>query len=223
MDVGHQVMGERAGTRSGAWAGLRQLPSLWRVFLFTELAWLIISVVVLRFALASVAIVGVLVGVTVMLGASGQFLIAAIKASLPLGRRLAGDVLAAAVAPLLTLLLASLRGQLDLTTDVLAFLVAVMAVALAGGLIPAMLEAVGGSLLISFYFIPPGHTVAMARANNAAVLGVFVAVALAVSLVARDAGRRTGQAARAAAECELLAAAAASVLRGPEALTAVLD
>src|SRR6266700_3003239 len=223
MDVGHQVMGERAGTRSGAWAGLRQLPSLWRVFLFTELAWLIISVVVLRFALASVAIVGVLVGVTVMLGASGQFLIAAIKASLPLGRRLAGYVLAAAVAPLLTLLLASLRGQLDLTTDVLAFLVAVMAVALAGGLIPAMLEAVGGSLLISFYFIPPGHTVAMARANNAAVLGVFVAVALAVSLVARDAGRRTRQAARAAAECELLATAAASVLRGPEALTAVLD
>jgi len=72
MDVGHQVMGERAGTRSGAWAGLRQLPSLWRVFLFTELAWLIISVVVLRFALASVAIVGVLVGVTVMLGASGS-------------------------------------------------------------------------------------------------------------------------------------------------------
>src|SRR5216683_1213954 len=223
MDVGHQVMGERAGTRSGAWAGLRQLPSLWRVFLFTELAWLIISVVVLRFALASVAIVGVLVGVTVMLGASGQFLIAAIKASLPLGRRLAGYVLAAAVAPLLTLLLASLRGQLDLTTDVLAFLVAVMAVALAGGLIPGMLEAVGGSLLISFYFIPPGHTVAMARANNAAVLGVFVAVALAVSLVARDAGRRTRQAARAAAECELLATAAASVLRGPEALTAVLD
>ena len=223
MDVGHQVMGERAGTRSGAWAGLRQLPGLCRVFLFSELAWLIISVVVLRFALASVAIVGVLVGVTVMLGASGQFLIAAIKASLPLGRRLAGYVLAAAVAPLLTLLLASLRGQLDLTTDVLAFLVAVMAVALAGGLIPGMLEAVGGSLLISFYFIPPGHTVAMARANNAAVLGVFVAVALAVSLVARDAGRRTRQAARAAAECELLATAAASVLRGPEALTAVLD
>jgi two-component system, OmpR family, sensor histidine kinase KdpD len=179
-------------------------------------------VVVLRFALASVAIVGVLVAVTVMLGASKQFLIAATKASLPLGRGLAGYVLAAAVAPLLTLVLASLRSQLDLTTDVLAFLVAVMAVALAGGPIPAVLEAVGGSLLISFYFIPPGHTVAMARANNAMVLGVFVAVALAVSLLARDAGRRTRQA-RATAECELLATAAASVLRGPHALTAVLD
>ena len=223
MDVGHEVMGERASRRSGAWTGLRQLPGLWRVFLFTELAWLIISVVVLRCALASVAIVGVLAGVAVLLGASGRFLIAAIKASLPLGRVLAGYVLAAAAAPLLTLVLASLRGQLDLTTDVLAFLVAVIAVALAGGLIPAVLEAVGGSLLISFYFIPPGHTVTMAEANHAAVLGVFVAVALAVSLLARDAGRRTRQAARAAAECELLATAAVSVLRGPEALTAVLD
>src|SRR5260370_16518666 len=99
MDVGHEVMGEHPGRRPGAWAGLRQLAGLWRVFLFTELAWLIISVVVLRFALAPVAMVGVLVGVAVLVGASGRFLIAAIKASLPLGRRLAGYVLAAAVAP----------------------------------------------------------------------------------------------------------------------------
>ena len=77
MDVGHEVISERADRRSGAWAGLRQLAGLWRVFLFTELAWLIISVVVLRFAPASVAIMGVLVGVTVMLGASEQFLLMA--------------------------------------------------------------------------------------------------------------------------------------------------
>src|SRR5260370_2016276 len=132
MDVGHEVMSERAGRRSGASARLRQLAGLWQIFLFTELVWLIISVVVLRFALASVAIVGVLVGMTVMLGAPKQFLIAATKASLPLGRGLAGYVLAAAVAPLLTLVLASLRSQLDLTTDVLAFLVAVTAGRLAG-------------------------------------------------------------------------------------------
>src|SRR5260370_12701064 len=184
MDVGHEGMGARAGGGSGAWEGLRPLAGLWRVFLFTELVWLIISVMVLRFALPSVAIVGVLVGVTVLLGASGQFLIAAIKASLALERKLAGYVLAAAAPPLLTLVLASLRGQLDLTTDVLAFLVAVISVALAGGLIRAVLEAVGGSLLISFYFIPPGHTGTIAGANNAAVLGVFITLALARSLLA---------------------------------------
>jgi two-component system sensor histidine kinase KdpD len=132
-------------------------------------------------------------------------MIAATKASLPLGRRLAGYGLAAAAAPLLTLVLSSLRGQLDPTTDVLAFLLAVIAVALSGSLIPAVLEAVGGSLLIIFYFAPPRHPVTIAGANNAAVLGVFVAVALAVGLLARDAARRTRQAARAAAECDLLA------------------
>jgi two-component system sensor histidine kinase KdpD len=223
MDVAHEAMGERAGRRSGAWASLPQLAGPWWVFLITELVWLIISVIVLRFTLASVAIVGVLLGVIFLLGAFGEFLIAATKASLPLGRRLAGYGLAAAVAPLLTLVLASLRSQLDLTTDVLAFLVAVIAVALAGGLIPVVLAAVGGSLLISFYFTPLGHTVTIAGADDAAVLDVFVAVALAVSLIARDAARRTRQAARAAAEYELLATAAASVLHGPEALTAVLD
>jgi hypothetical protein len=55
-------------------------------------------------------------------GASGEFMIAATKVSLPLGRRLAGYGLAAAAAPFLTLVLGSLRRQLDPTTDVLAFL-----------------------------------------------------------------------------------------------------
>ena len=128
-------------------------------------------------------------------------------------RRRTGYALAAAPAPLLTLVLASLRGHLDLTTDVLAFLVAVIAVALAGGLVLAVLEAVGGSLLVCFYFTPQRHTVTIAGANNAAVLGVFVAVALAVSLLARDAARRTSQAARATAEWEQRLAAAAEAAR----------
>jgi hypothetical protein len=62
-------------------------------------------------------------------GALGDYLIASGKASLPLGRRLAGYALAAVLAPLLTLLLAILRSRLNLTTDALAFLVAVIAVA----------------------------------------------------------------------------------------------
>jgi hypothetical protein len=52
-----------------------------------------------------------------------------------------------------------------------------------------------------FYFTRQGHMVTIAGAGNAAVLGVFVAVALAVSLLARDAARRTRQTNRAAAEC----------------------
>jgi two-component system sensor histidine kinase KdpD len=128
--------------------------------------------------------------------------------SLPLRRRLAGYALAAALAPLLTLLLASLRGQLNLTTDVLAFLVAVIAVALAGGLVPAVLEAIAGSLLLNFYFTPPMHKFTIAEANNAAALGVFVVVAVVVSLLVDNAARRTKQAARAIATAEAAGAIA---------------
>ena len=49
----------------------------------------------------------------------------------------AGYALAVVLAPLLTLLLASLRGELNLTSDVLVFLLAVIAVALVGGFVPA--------------------------------------------------------------------------------------
>jgi two-component system, OmpR family, sensor histidine kinase KdpD len=144
------------------------------------------------------------------------------RPGLPPGRRLAGYALAAVLAPLLTIVLASLGGQLTLTGEVLAFLVAVIAVALAGGVVPAVLEAVAGSLLVSFYFVPRVHAATIVGAGNAAVLGVF-AVAVTVSLLVRDAPRRTRQAARASAECELLARAAASIVAGPQALTAVLD
>jgi two-component system sensor histidine kinase KdpD len=140
-----------------------------------------------------------------------------------LRRRIAGYVLAAALAPLLTLLLASLRGSLNLTSDVLAFFVAVVVVALTGGFVPAVLEAIAGSLLLNYYFTPPIHNWTIAQANNALALGAFVIVALLVSSVVDLAARRTKQAARASAESELLATTAGSVLRGERVVAALLD
>jgi len=138
-------------------------------------------------------------------------------------RRVAGYALAVVLAPLLTLFLASLRNEFNLTTDVLAFLVAVIAVALVGGFLPAVLEAIAGSLLLNFYFTPPLHKFTIAQANNVLALAVFVAVGLVVSSIVDDAARRTKQAARATAESELLVTTAGSVLRGQQALAAVLD
>jgi two-component system sensor histidine kinase KdpD len=138
-------------------------------------------------------------------------------------RRLAGYVLAAVLAPLLTVVLTTMRGGLNLTSDVLLFLVAVIAVALMGGFMPALLEAIAGSLLLNYYFTPPIHKWTIAQANNALALGVFVAVGLVVSFVVDIAARRTQQAARASAESELMVTTAGSVLRGQQALTAVLD
>jgi two-component system, OmpR family, sensor histidine kinase KdpD len=142
---------------------------------------------------------------------------------LTLRRRLAGYVLAALLAPLLTLGLAGLRGQLNLISDVLIYLVAVVVVALVGGFVPAVLLAVVGSLLLNYYFIPPIHQFTIAEANNALALGVFVVVALLVSSVVDTAARRTRQAARASAESEMLATTAGDVLRGQRAVEAVLD
>jgi two-component system, OmpR family, sensor histidine kinase KdpD len=145
------------------------------------------------------------------------------RGGLPLPRQIIGYALAVALPPLLTLLLANLRGQLNLTTDMLVFLAGVVTVALVGGFIPAVLAAVIGSLLLNYYFTPPVHQWTIAQANNALALIIFVAVGLAVSSVVDTAAKRTKQAARASAESELLRTTAGSVLRGERALPAVLD
>ena len=142
---------------------------------------------------------------------------------LTLRRRLAGYVLGAVLAPLLTLALTSARGNLNLTTDVLAFLVAVIAVALVGGFVPAVLVAIAGSLLLNYYFTPPIHKFTISETNNVLALVVFIAVGLVVSTVVDTAARRTRQAARASAESQLLVTTAGSILRGQQALAAVLD
>jgi len=138
-------------------------------------------------------------------------------------RQLAGFVLAVALAPLLTLALSTNRSGINLTSDVLLFLVAVIAVALVGGFLPAMLEAIAGSLLLNYYFTPPVHQFTIAEANNWLALGVFVAVGLAVSWVVDTTARRSKQAARANAESELLVTTAGSILRGQGALDALLE
>jgi two-component system sensor histidine kinase KdpD len=138
-------------------------------------------------------------------------------------RQLAGYALAVALLPLLTLALTTVRGGINLTSDMLVFLAAVIAVALVGGFIPALLAAVAGSLLLNYYFTPPIYKFTIAQGNNALALAIFVIVGLVVSSVVDTAARRTNQAARAGAESELLATTAGSVLRGQRALSAVLD
>jgi two-component system sensor histidine kinase KdpD len=138
-------------------------------------------------------------------------------------RRLTGAALAAVLLALLTFVLAQLRGTLNLTSDILLFLLAVVAVALVGGLWPAVAAAVAGSLLLNYYFTPPLHEWTIAERNNALALVVFVAVAVMVSAVVDLAARRTSEAARASAEAETLSILAADVLRGEAALPALLD
>jgi len=145
------------------------------------------------------------------------------RGGITLRRQAAGYVLAAVLAPLLTVALTSFRSGVNLTSDMLIYLVAVIAVALTGGFVPALLEAIAASLLLNYYFTAPIHQWTIAEANNALALGVFVVVGLVVSRVVDIAGRRTKEAARGNAESELLVTTAGSILRGQGALDALLD
>ncbi|MGH3207537.1 MAG: DUF4118 domain-containing protein [Trebonia sp.] len=145
------------------------------------------------------------------------------RGGLTLRRQLTGWILAVVLAPLLTVALAANRSGINLTSDVLAFLVAVIVVALVGGFLPAVAEAIAGSLLLNYYFVMPIHQFTIAEANNWLALGVFVAVGLVVSWVVDTTARRSKQAARANAESELLVTTAGSILRGQGAVDALLE
>jgi two-component system, OmpR family, sensor histidine kinase KdpD len=123
----------------------------------------------------------------------------------------------------LTFALSRFGGHLALTSHMLTFLVLTVAVALVGGLWPALAAAVAGFLLLNWFFTPPLHTLTISDPQNALTLVVFVALAVAVSSVVDLAARRTVQAARSSAEAETLSLLATSVLRGENALPALLD
>nr|WP_239063102.1 DUF4118 domain-containing protein [Streptomyces sp. SID13031] len=143
--------------------------------------------------------------------------------SLSRRRLIYGFALAVVLPPLLALLLGLGGDTLNLTSNVLAFLFAVVVVALVGGLWPAMLTAVAGTLVLNWFFTPPTRSFTITEPNNALALGIFVLIAALVSSVVDRAARRTRQAARSAAESETLATLAGSVLRGETALPALLE
>ncbi|MEU4691449.1 DUF4118 domain-containing protein [Actinoplanes sp. NPDC023714] len=137
-------------------------------------------------------------------------------------RRIAGLLTALLGLPLLTAGL-TIAPELPLIDDILLFLVAVVGVALIGGLWPALVAAVGGSLVLNWFFTPPVGRFTIAEGQNLLALAIFVTVAVAVSWVVDTAARRTRQAARASAEAQTLATVAGSVLRGERPLMALLD
>ena len=146
-----------------------------------------------------------------------------LTAGLPARRQLAGAALALVLLPAVTVVLALLRDSLNLTSDVLVFTVAVVAVALVGGLWAALAAAVAASVLLNYFFTPPLRLFTVAERNNVVALLVFVAVGSMVSAVVDLAARRSRQAARATAEAEMLSTVAGDVLRGDSALPALLE
>jgi len=138
-------------------------------------------------------------------------------------RRAAGLGVAAVLLPLLTVLGTTLRGQLGLGSDLLLSLLAVVVVSVIGGVYPALVSALVASQLINYFLVPPLHRFTISRPENVLALIVFLVTAALVSTVVDIAARRTSEAARASAEAETLSTLAGSLLRGEQALPALLE
>ncbi|MEU7823186.1 DUF4118 domain-containing protein [Catellatospora sp. NPDC049133] len=142
--------------------------------------------------------------------------------ALSVSRRLAGYALTLLGLPLLTVALYQFE-DLNLGTDILLYLAAVVAIALVGGMWPAIVAALGASALLNYFFTPPIRQWTITDRENLLALGVFLVVAIAVSATVDAAARRSREAAQAGAEAQTLATVAGSVLRGDRPLTALLQ
>jgi two-component system sensor histidine kinase KdpD len=138
-------------------------------------------------------------------------------------RRLWGLAVAILLLAGLTLALTHLRSHASLASDALIYLVVVVVVSLIGGLYPALAAAVASALLLNWYFTPPIHSFTVHSVNDVVALIAYVIVAALVSSVVDMAARRTREAARARAEAETLFTLAGSLLRGEQALPALLS
>jgi two-component system sensor histidine kinase KdpD len=138
-------------------------------------------------------------------------------------RRLGGLALALVGLPLLTLLLEQTRSSLALDGQVLLYLLAVVIVALVGGVVPALVSAVAATMAINYYFVEPRYTLDVAHTDQAVALGVFLAVAGVVSGAVELASRRARAAREAAREAETLSGLAGAGLEERDALHAVLE
>jgi len=137
-------------------------------------------------------------------------------------RRVAGPVTGLLAPVFLTGLLTHLRSSVNSTSDILLFLLAVVGTACLGGVVSALVASLTASLLLNYYFIPPVHRFTISDPNNVLALCVFAVVAIIVAGIVDRATRLAGRAARATAEAETLSAVAGSVLRGDQAVPALL-
>ncbi|OCI31876.1 sensor protein KdpD [Oerskovia enterophila] len=137
-------------------------------------------------------------------------------------RRTAGWALAFVVPAVLTGIFWLLRDVVSLSTELMLFLAGSVAVALVGGLWPAVAAAVVSFLCLNWFFTPPTGFLTVQDPENLLALLVFVLVAAAVASVVDLAARRTAQAYRARAEASTLAALSRSVLSGEDTAQAIV-
>ncbi|MBI2169310.1 MAG: DUF4118 domain-containing protein [Actinobacteria bacterium] len=123
----------------------------------------------------------------------------------------------------LTLAFASTRDLFSEGSRLLVYLVLVLMAAAVGGTGPAVAAAVLSAAAINWYFTPPLYRWTIADVEDVLALVIFVAAGLGVGLLVTQMARRSADAARARAEAEVLARAAASVAGGDDPLPSILE
>lgn len=138
-------------------------------------------------------------------------------------RRWEGFALAMLGGPLLTWLLLATRTDGSLTVEALSYQLLIVVVALVGGFWPALMAAVLSGFTLDYFFMPPYYAITISEPTHALAAVLFVVMAVLVSLVVDQSARRARIARRAAAEGELLATIAGSVVRGTDAVQALVN
>jgi two-component system sensor histidine kinase KdpD len=143
------------------------------------------------------------------------------RGALTLRRRVIGFAVAVFGMPGLTFALTFLHNREALVLDVLTYQLLVVVVALIGGVWPAVTAAAIAGLALDFFFVSPLYTVTIDDPLHLLALLIFLIVAVLVSLVVDQGASRSRAAKRSAAEAETLAAVAASIIRGENAVEAL--
>ncbi|MBB5923279.1 two-component system sensor histidine kinase KdpD [Actinoalloteichus hoggarensis] len=138
-------------------------------------------------------------------------------------RRALSWALAVLLPGLITCLGLLLRPAVDLSTDVVGFLLVIVIVALVGGLGPALCAAGVSGLLFTYFLTAPQFSLTVSPREQGITLVVMVAVAVMVALVVDRAARLAAQAGRSRAESVLLASYARTVLTHPEPAVRLLE
>ena len=106
--------------------------------------------------------------------------------------------------PLLTAVLVQVRDDVATASSLLIYLLAVVGVAVLGGIAPAVLAALACFGLANWFLTPPYGTLLVASRDSAIELVVFGVVAVAVSLTVEAGARRRAAGVRSRLEAELL-------------------
>ena len=108
---------------------------------------------------------------------------------------------------------------LDIGGKTAIFFAGVIAVALFGGVAPAVLSGMLSGALLVYFLTEPRYSFAVDNPSNAVTIVVLLGVAMAIAVLVDAAASRAREARRATQEAELLALFASSVLRGADLAT----